>query len=128
MLGSASLCIVNYVNGNFLSLMPLGPIIFFFIVLVLPFDSRLNFALNQCGSTTFIVFLVLQTLWYLLLILLSLTGAEYFDYGTIMGVFIARVIIGLTANILSILYWSRFKSLALKNKLLAVEQGNVLLE
>ena len=75
MLGSAALCIVNYVKGNFLSLMPLGPIIFFFIVLVLPFESRLNFALNQCGSTTFVAFLILQTLWYLFLVLMLLSGA-----------------------------------------------------
>ena len=45
-----------------------------------------------------------------------------------MGIFISRVVVGLVANALSIYYWSRFKSLALKNKLLAIEQGNVLLE
>ena len=108
--------------------MPLCTIIFFLIVLVLPFETRLNFALNQCGSTTFVVFLILQTVWYLFLLLMAITASSYVDGGDILAIYIARLGVGLVANVLAIYYWTRFKSLALKNKLLAIEQGNVLLE
>ena len=97
------------------------------MVLVLPHESRLNFALNSCGSTTFVVFLVLQSLWYLLSIILTLTIAAYLDVGTLAGIYFSRIALGLLGNFLSIYYWSRWKSLSSKNKQLAIEDGNVLL-
>ena len=113
--------------GNFLALYGAIYVLIFLIFLAVPKTNRLNFALNSCGVTTLVVLLIINSLWLFMLIIGMTSILDAADGNLDYPLFyttLFRIVVGLISNILCIFYWTRFATVAKKNRQLEIEQGN----
>ena len=88
----------------------------YIIILALSFQTRVNFANHGCGFVTLMVFLILRGLWALWWFILLFSVSEEVGYAEDAGLVYAWYILDPLAVVSQLIFWFKFKGLAVLNR------------
>ncbi len=88
----------------------------YIVILALSFETRVNFANHGCGFVTLMVFLILRGLWALWGLIFIFSMSEEFGYAEDAGLVYAIYILDPLSVAAQLIFWFKFKGLAVLNR------------